>query len=66
MSYTISITTQLISIALVALILTWIVKRMVKRTYEKGWNIGHEQGWNDCLHEWNEQDKLPNRVRKPT
>jgi hypothetical protein len=22
------------------------------------WDQGHEQGWNDCLHEWQEQDKL--------
>jgi len=22
------------------------------------WQDGHEQGWNDCLHEWQEQDKL--------
>lgn len=65
MGYTISITTQLISIALATPILTWIVKRALERAHEKGWDIGHEQGWNDCLHEWNEQDKLPNQGRNP-
>jgi hypothetical protein len=30
-------------------------------TDERSYYRGHEQGWADCLHEWNEQDKLPNR-----
>lgn len=26
------------------------------------WQDGHEQGWNDCLHEWEEQDKVRRHI----
>jgi hypothetical protein len=25
------------------------------------WDQGHEQGWNDCLYEWQQQDELRHR-----
>jgi hypothetical protein len=25
---------------------------------EQAWDQGHEQGWNDCLHEWNQQTRI--------
>jgi hypothetical protein len=33
-------------------------KRFRTDAEDDAWRIGHQEGWNHCLHEWIEQDKI--------